>query len=45
MSPEEAVKEAEACISILDGKKFEYPIYFDIEDKTQLALSGKLLQK
>ena len=45
MSPEEAIKEAETCISILDGKKFEYPIYFDIEDKMQLALSESVIQK
>lgn len=27
------------------GKKFEYPIYFDIEDKVQLALSEEALQR
>lgn len=29
----EAVQEAKACIECLKGKQFEYPIYFDVEDK------------
>lgn len=29
----EAVKEAEKFISILDGKQFEYPVYYDVEGK------------
>ena len=32
--------EAEACISVIAGKQFEYPVYFDIEEKNQL-LKGK----
>lgn len=40
----EAQKEAEMLYTqVLKGKKFEYPIYIDIEDKVQLALSKKLL--
>ena len=35
-SPEAAVKEAKACISKLKGKKFSYPIYFDLEELSQL---------
>lgn len=35
MRVEEARAEAEACIQVLRGKQFEYPIYIDIEDKTQ----------
>lgn len=32
----EAVKqEAQACIKAMKGKKFEYPIYFDIEEQSQ----------
>lgn len=32
---EEAIQEANACIECLKGKKFEYPILFDIEHKSQ----------
>ena len=32
----EAVQEAEVCISILAGKQFEFPIYFDQEEKATL---------
>jgi GH25 family lysozyme M1 (1,4-beta-N-acetylmuramidase) len=35
----EALSEAKACVKIISGKKFSYPIYFDIEDKCQLYLS------
>lgn len=35
-SPEAAVKEAQACISKLKGKRFSYPIYFDLEELSQL---------
>ncbi|MDE6501001.1 MAG: glycoside hydrolase family 25 protein [Ruminococcus sp.] len=38
LTPEEAVQEANACISVIAGKKFEYPIYFDIEQPNQIAL-------
>ena len=30
-SAEDAVKEAKACMEVIKGKKFEYPIYFDLE--------------
>ena len=32
-SQKEGEKEALACINIIKGKKFEWPIYVDIEDK------------
>lgn len=35
LSTDEAVLEAKACIKVLAGRKFEYPIYFDIEDDSQ----------
>ena len=38
MSEAEAVEEAKACIAVLKGKKFEYPIYFDMEEQKQKAL-------
>ena len=30
----EAKAEAEACLSVIKGKNFEYPIYFDVEGKS-----------
>lgn len=38
MSAEEALQEAAACIEVLKGKQFEYPIFFDVEEPKQLAL-------
>ena len=38
--------KAEACFlleKVLKGKQFEYPIYMDVEDKTQTALDDDLL--
>lgn len=37
-SADDAKKEAEACISVIKGKQFEYPIYYDVEDSRILAL-------
>lgn len=37
-TPEDAVKEAKTCLEVIKGKKFEYPIYFDLEEKRQLDL-------
>lgn len=34
-SVEAAKREAESCIAMLKGKKFEYPIYFDLEENSQ----------
>lgn len=33
VSPDEAKIEAEVCISILKGKQFEFPVYFDLEEQ------------
>lgn len=41
-SAEEAIKEANACLTTIKGFKFEYPIVFDIEDSSQLSLSKRL---
>lgn len=35
---EEAVKEAEVCLKVIAGKRFEYPIYLDIEEQRTLSL-------
>lgn len=36
-SVEAAKQEAKACLSVIKGKKFEYPIYFDLEEQSQFA--------
>lgn len=38
MSETEARQEAEVCLKVLSGKTFEFPIYYDIEEKKQFAL-------
>lgn len=42
-SAEEAREEAKACLQVLQGKQFEFPIYFDIEDSTQSNLGKAVL--
>lgn len=37
-TPEEAEKEAETLLSVIKGKQFEYPIYFDVEESKVLAM-------
>ena len=37
-TPEEAIKEADFCHSVLKGKKFEYPIAYDMEENKVAAL-------
>ena len=37
---EDARKEAQACIQVIKGKTFEYPIYFDVEGKSLVGKSG-----
>lgn len=36
---EEAIRDAQQLLLLLKGKKFEYPIYFDIEDKVHKPLT------
>ena len=40
-SPEDAVKEAEFCLRIIDNEKLDLPIYFDIEDKMSIGQLDK----
>ena len=40
---QDAKNEAELMLSILKGKQFEYPIYLDVEDKTQAKLGKSAL--
>lgn len=44
-SEAEAVKEAEACLKIIKGKQFEYPIFFDIEEASTLILGKSKVTK
>lgn len=37
-TPEEAVKEAEYCYSVIKGKKFEYPVAYDMEESGVASL-------
>lgn len=41
MSENEARKEAAVCLQVIKNKTFEFPIYYDIEEKKQFAL-GKV---
>lgn len=36
-SVSDAIAEAKLCIDTIKGKKFEYPIYFDLEEQKQFA--------
>lgn len=38
MTPEEAELEAEVFLSVIAGKQFEFPVYFDLEEKKQFDL-------
>lgn len=38
MTPEEAELEADVFLSIIKGKQFEFPVYYDLEEKKQFAL-------
>lgn len=38
MTADEARKEADVCLQVIKGKSFEYPVYFDIEEKKQFVL-------
>ena len=40
---EEVLEEAEAFLKVLEGKQFEYPIYFDIEDGSLANLDQEVL--
>lgn len=42
---EDAKKEAEACIQCLNGRKFDYPIWYDIEENTVFATGKENVSK
>ena len=37
-TPEDAVKEADACLAVIKGKQYEFPIFYDVEEEDVLAL-------
>lgn len=39
----DAKKEAQVCLSILKGKQFEYPIYYDLEDPSMTGCGKSVL--
>lgn len=41
---EEAIKEAKHCLTLLKGKKFEYPIFYDVEDNKMRVGVDKLTE-
>lgn len=41
MTPEEAELEADVFLSVIKGKQFEMPVYFDLEEKKQFDLGKK----
>ena len=43
-SADDAGREAEVCLEIIKRKSFEYPIYYDIEDKSQITLGQSALE-
>lgn len=41
-SIEEAKQEAKVFLQVIKGKSFEYPVYIDLEEKSQFALGKKI---
>lgn len=39
---DEALQEAAACLQVIKGKQFEYPVAFDIEEKDSLSNASEL---
>ena len=39
---EDARKEARACLEVIKGKQFEYPVYFDVEEQRQIGVANEL---
>lgn len=44
VTAEEAKQEASVCLRTLDGKSFEYPVAFDIEEKSSLMRASELCE-
>lgn len=41
LTPAEAVAKALTFLKVIEGKKFEYPVFFDIEEQNALATGKK----
>lgn len=41
----DAKKEAQACIKVLKGKSFELPVFYDMEDSSQVSMGKATLTK
>lgn len=37
VSEADAVQEAQACLNVIKGKQFEYPIFYDVEENSQFS--------
>lgn len=42
-SVEDAMREAETMNSVVNGLQFEYPLYYDVEEKTQFSKGAKFI--
>lgn len=42
-TPEDAKREAETFLKTVKGKRFDFPLYMDVEEKKQLSLGRDLL--
>lgn len=45
VTPEEAEAEARALLSVIRGKRFEFPVYYDVENRSQLRLGKSRLSE
>lgn len=45
MNEAEAELEAEACLQVIKGGQYEYPIYYDVEESKQFALGRTAVSK
>jgi len=41
-TPEEAIKEADACYKMIKGEQLQYPVFFDIEEERQVELGTEV---
>ncbi len=41
----DAVKEAKACLQVIKGKTFELPVFYDMEDNSQISFGKTALTK
>lgn len=44
-SEDTARQEAQVCLEVIKGKKFEYPIFFDVEENSQFSLGKEKVSR